>query len=251
MSGIDPRYLAAYADPNANFIATGQQMQRERGTISANPSFAGDYQNRMPQERNSMELAQTRMRNEQVTQPPKIFETPTPYQRNSQNNWKPVTNTPIKKPEASDVNKPEIQNQIMSRGDKLKALHRSGARVFSGPVEKVLKWHKALQDIGVYVLYEIVAKCVNIRPGEPCSKNLVVRDESGPAMQIVYYEVDFLLPELKPPCTVRILGRMMSGTSRFQAFSVRPATGDDAAALPRRAAVAAHHVSKLCKEYTV
>lgn len=42
---------------------------------------------------------------------------------------------------------------------------------------------------------------------------------------------------------------MMAGTSRFQAFNVRTATGDDVATLPRRAAVAAHHVAKLCKEY--
>lgn len=41
----------------------------------------------------------------------------------------------------------------------------------------------------------------------------------------------------------------MAGTCRFQAFNVRPATGDDVATLPRRAAVAAHHVAKLCKEY--
>lgn len=47
------------------------------------------------------------------------------------------------------------------------------------------------------------AKCVSVRPGESCAKNLVVRDENGPAMQIVYYEVDFLLPELNPPRTIR------------------------------------------------
>lgn len=42
---------------------------------------------------------------------------------------------------------------------------------------------------------------------------------------------------------------MMNGTSRFQAFSVRPASGDDMATLPRRAAVTSHHVNKLCHEY--
>lgn len=40
----------------------------------------------------------------------------------------------------------------------IQALHKSGPRAFSGPVEKVLKWHKALQDIGVFVFYEIVGK---------------------------------------------------------------------------------------------
>ncbi|XP_050669500.1 uncharacterized protein LOC126968478 [Leptidea sinapis] len=138
---------------------------------------------------------------------------------------------------------------IKSRSEKLKELHKSGPRVFSGPVEKVMKWHKSLQDIGILVLYEVVAKCVSVRSGESCSKNLVIRDDNGPAMQVVYYEIDYLMPELKPPCTVRVIGRMLAGTNRLHAFNVRMATGDDVATLPRRAAVGAHHVAKLCKEY--
>ncbi|XP_068633508.1 uncharacterized protein [Battus philenor] len=137
----------------------------------------------------------------------------------------------------------------MSRFDKIKALNKSGTRVFSGPVEKVLKWHKALQKVDVLILYEIVAKCVNVRRGESCAKILVIRDENGPAMQVVYYEIDFLLMEFRVPCMVRVIGRMLPGTSRFQAFHVRPATGDDVSTLPRRAAVAQHHVTKLFKEY--
>ncbi|CAH1638087.1 unnamed protein product [Spodoptera littoralis] len=49
----------------------------------------------------------------------------------------------------------------------------------------------------------INAKCVSIRSGESCAKNLVIRDDNGPAMQVVYYEIDFMLPELKLPSTVR------------------------------------------------
>ncbi|XP_034832246.2 uncharacterized protein DDB_G0292186 [Maniola hyperantus] len=150
-----------------------------------------------------------------------------------------------------DLLKHELQSQVKTRAEKLKELQKSGTRVFSGPVEKILKWHKSIQDIGAMVFYEIVGKCVTVRAGESCAKNLVVRDENGPAIQIVYYEIDFLLPELKPPCMVRVIGRMMPGTTRFQAFNVRPATGDDVATLPRRAAVAAHHVAKLSKEYGV
>ncbi|XP_052741511.1 uncharacterized protein LOC112050598 [Bicyclus anynana] len=157
----------------------------------------------------------------------------------------------IKKKIDNDLLKSEQPNQVKTRAEKLKELQKSGGRVFSGPVEKILKWHKSLQDIGIMVMYEIVGKCVNVRAGEACAKNLVVRDDNGPAIQVVYYEIDFFLPELKPPCTVRVIGRMMPGTNRFQAFNVRLATGDDVATLPRRAAVAAHHVAKLCKEYGV
>ncbi|XP_045773413.1 putative uncharacterized protein DDB_G0289263 [Maniola jurtina] len=162
-----------------------------------------------------------------------------------------MPNVASKKQTEIDLSKHELQNQVKTRGEKLKELQKSGTRVFSGPVEKILKWHKSIQDIGAMVFYEIVGKCVTVRAGESCAKNLVVRDENGPAIQIVYYEIDFFLPELKPPCTVRVIGRMMPGTTRFQAFNVRPATGDDVATLPRRAAVAAHHVAKLSKEYGV
>lgn len=49
----------------------------------------------------------------------------------------------------------------------------------------------------------------------------------------------------------RVIGRIMPGTCRLQAFNVRTATGDDVAILPRRAAVASHHVSKICKEFDI
>ncbi|XP_072948755.1 spermatogenesis-associated protein 22 [Epargyreus clarus] len=161
----------------------------------------------------------------------------------------PINSATTRKQSEVNLLKNEVQSQVRTRSEKLKALHKSGPRAFSGPVEKVLKWHKSLQDIGLLVFYEIVAKCVSVRPGERCAKNIVVRDDNGPAMQVVYYEVDFLLPELTLPCTVRVIGRMMPGTCRLQAFQVRLATGDDVATLPRRAAVAAHHVAKLSKEY--
>ncbi|XP_049873522.1 uncharacterized protein LOC126372048 isoform X3 [Pectinophora gossypiella] len=177
----------------------------------------------------------------------------------NQNQKQPIITAPIstslpaaKAPfKDNDSQKNDTQFPVKTRAEKIRDLHKSGARAFSGPVEKVLKWHKSLQDFGLLVLYEIVAKCVSIRPGETCAKHLVIRDDSGPAIQVVYYEIDFLLPELQPPCTIRVIGRMMAGTCRLQAFNVRQATGDDVATLPRRAAVAAHHVAKLCKEYGV
>ncbi|CAG4956401.1 unnamed protein product [Colias eurytheme] len=223
VSGIGPRYLAAYNDNNATFIAgiSGKQMQMESNSIPMN-TFGSDYQNR------SFVGAQ-KLENKAYLH-------------------KPSGNV-LKKQSSVNTIKDDNKVQVKTRSEKLKELNKSGPRAFSGPVEKILKWHKSLQDIGVLVLYEIVAKCVNIRAGESCAKNLLVRDENGPAMQVVYYEIDFLLPELKPPCTVRIVGRMVAGTNRFQAFNVRVASGDDVATLPRRAAVAAHHVAKLCKDF--
>ncbi|XP_013164265.1 PREDICTED: GATA zinc finger domain-containing protein 10-like [Papilio xuthus] len=158
---------------------------------------------------------------------------------------KEVTNKPT-----TVVAENETQNLRKIRLDKLQALNKSGPRAFSGPVEKVLKWHKVLKEIGVLVLYEIVAKCLSVRQGKPCEKILVIKDENGPAMEVVYYEIDFLFPDLILPCTVRVVGRMMVGTCRLQAFSVRVATGDDIATLPRRAAVAQHHIAKLAKDYS-
>lgn len=46
----------------------------------------------------------------------------------------------------------------VEKDDDLQVVQKNGPRVFSGPVEKVLKWHKALQDVGILILYEIVGK---------------------------------------------------------------------------------------------
>ncbi|XP_063825928.1 uncharacterized protein LOC135075414 [Ostrinia nubilalis] len=266
MSGIDPRYLAGYSDGNAaTFIATGQQAQTERQPTI--PNFGGDYENRSfvapDRSKQKMFVAQAQatvpqVHKEKTQETSKVVNiNNSPVSRTNsikeQSAFTPRQSlTPVANKTVNEsIAKEESSNKILTRSEKLQALYKSGPRAFSGPVEKVLKWHKALQEIGLLVIYEIVAKCVSVRAGDSCAKTLVVRDDSGPAMQVVYYEIDFLLPELKPPCTVRVIGRMMAGTCRLQAFSVRSATGDDVAALPRRAAVAAHHVAKICKDYGI
>ncbi|XP_038210060.1 uncharacterized protein LOC119830941 [Zerene cesonia] len=259
VSGIDPRYLATFKDNNATFIAgiSGKQMQMEPNSIPMNATFGSDYQNR------SFIGAQKFENKAYLHRPSSCLSYPeVPRYKpqmnqgsndaitdNIRHSFQSKSNPDLKKQASVNIIKDDNKVQVKTRSDKLKELNKSGPRAFSGPVEKILKWHKKLQDIGVLVLYEIVAKCVNVRPGESCAKTLLVRDENGPAMQVVYYEIDFLMPELKPPCTIRIVGRMVAGTNRFQAFNVRLATGDDIATLPRRAAVAAHHVAKLCKDF--
>ncbi|KAF9415413.1 hypothetical protein HW555_006940 [Spodoptera exigua] len=263
VTGIDPRYLANYSDNRAQYIVTGQQMPVEPsaapldtglGANYLNSNFGGADRNKVktfvPQVLTHINSAphtetsksKTSLEGNSKTSFENQQHTRTPH------NTINVAATPKKSADGIEVTKKEPQNMLVTKMDRLKALQKSGPRAFSGPVEKVLKWHKALQDIGVFVFYEIIAKCVSIRPGESCAKNLVIRDDNGPAMQVVYYEIDFMLPELKVPSTVRVIGRMIAGTCRLQAFSVRPATGDDVATLQRRAAVAAHHVARLCKE---
>ncbi|RVE51700.1 hypothetical protein evm_003672 [Chilo suppressalis] len=269
-SGIDPRYLATYTDSNAAYIVTGLQMEEDRSRLPM--SFGYENRTIVAPDRSKANtiiheapkdnmLVTNTMMQPNFSEKSSIFKSKTDmsnrqFKENSgqlyqqkQGNVTGVVSAPS--PKISVDNPPKEENYVfpMTRAERLKVLHKSGPRAFSGPVEKVLKWHKALQEIGVLIIYEIVAKCVSVRPGDSCSKNLVVRDDNGPAMQVVYYEIDFLLPELKPPCTVRIVGRMMAGTCRLQAFNVRAATGDDVATLPRRTAVAAHHVAKMCKEY--
>ncbi|XP_049873520.1 uncharacterized protein LOC126372048 isoform X2 [Pectinophora gossypiella] len=236
---IDARYLGT-SENNATCIAAGQRQQQLKQTQSPYSSNIGfpylnDYENRnfIGADRNSSKTFTSQVHS---------------TSRAPISTSLPAAKAPFKD---NDSQKNDTQFPVKTRAEKIRDLHKSGARAFSGPVEKVLKWHKSLQDFGLLVLYEIVAKCVSIRPGETCAKHLVIRDDSGPAIQVVYYEIDFLLPELQPPCTIRVIGRMMAGTCRLQAFNVRQATGDDVATLPRRAAVAAHHVAKLCKEYGV
>ncbi|KAL4707817.1 hypothetical protein ACJJTC_001763 [Scirpophaga incertulas] len=260
-SGIDPRYLATYSDNSASYILPGQHAQDES---SATPlKFGSDYENRnyaLP-DRSKTNMSSPQAPKEMLTRSnemPALALPPKPIPRTSAtvHSVSKIVNpgksadlqqrsTNNKTTAIENLHKEETQLPIATRSDKLKALHKAGPRAFSGPVEKILKWHKSLQDIGVLVLYEVVAKCVSVSQGKSSAKNLVVRDDNGPAMQVVYYEIDFLLPELKPPCTIRVVGRMMMGTSRLHAFNVRPATGDDVSTLPRRAAVAAHHVAKI------
>ncbi|XP_026327621.1 uncharacterized protein LOC113235913 [Hyposmocoma kahamanoa] len=268
VSGIDPRYLATFADSNASYIA-GQRpsVQRscERQIVNNGMPFVGDYQNRTfaGAERHK---PKTFTQQQVMSSTPNSMAKARDPQKSVYDNVQVLTDGQkmsdvVQKPRIScpaqlsavdvDLPKREYQNPVKTRLDKIKVIQKNGPRAFSGPVEKVLKWHKALQDVGILILYEIVAKCVSVRPGESCAKNLVIRDDNGPAIQVVYYEIDFLLPELKPPCTVRVIGRIMPGTCRLQAFSVRTATGDDVAILPRRAAVASHHVSKICKEFDI
>ncbi|XP_035439784.2 uncharacterized protein LOC118269017 isoform X2 [Spodoptera frugiperda] len=263
VTGIDPRYLANYSDNRAQYIVTGQQMQVEPTTTPLDTGLGANYLNSNfgGADRNKVKTfvpqVLTHINRGPHSEPPKsktsfggTTKNTFQNQHNSQTREEQntITATTKKSTDGNEVIKKEPQNTSVSKMDRLKALQKSGPRAFSGPVEKVLKWHKALQDIGVFVFYEIIAKCVSVRPGESCAKNLVIRDDNGPAMQVVYYEIDFMLPELKVPSTVRVIGRMIAGTCRLQAFSVRPATGDDVATLQRRAAVAAHHVARLCKE---
>ncbi|XP_045517524.1 uncharacterized protein LOC123709940 isoform X2 [Pieris brassicae] len=244
-SGIDSRYLASYADNSAAYISSGASKEQLESTKIPINAFA-EYQNRtfvgaqkIEKSLHKSELAKYQSRYQQKEN---IF----PKESLLQHKINIVNKAPELSTSASST---QIQVQSKARSELQKELYKQGPRTFSGPLEMVLKWHKSLQDIGVVILYEIVAKCVNVRAGESCAKNLVLRDENGPAMQVVYYEIDFLMPEIKPPCTVRVIGRMLAGTNRLQAYSVRLATSDDVATMPRRTAIAAHHVSKLCKEY--
>ncbi|XP_041979021.1 uncharacterized protein LOC121733017 [Aricia agestis] len=240
VSSIDPRYLSAYETPTVTY---GQQnMPRENSAFT-------DYQSRVF-------VGPDRVENKHYPQHPYGMQSapikpPAPERTMMKN---PIENQPKQNMRNVANIKQEVdlsneEGRVKTRSDKLKELHKIGTKVFSGPVEKILKWNRAVQEIGAAVLFEIVGKCVSIRPEHPSSKALVVRDENGPAMQVVYHEIDFLLPELTVPCMVRVIGRMKPGTCRLQAFSVRAASGDDIATLPRRAAVAAHHVAKLCKDF--
>ncbi|XP_048478471.1 uncharacterized protein LOC105393787 [Plutella xylostella] len=265
VSGIDPTYLTAYSSNNVAYIANGGMAMGE-----TNQSFSAPYQNRnyAGVDRNKSVAFSPQASGHGATRQTATVNSFAPVMQenvpavtekihskvNAEVNRQPATKTSLNvvkaKQERETPKNPE-QTLVLTRADRLKAIHKGGPRAFSGPVEKVLKWHKALQDIGVLVIYEIVAKCVSVKSGDSCAKHLVIRDSGGPAMQAHYYEVDFLLPDLTPPCTVRVVGRMIAGSCRLQAFNVRLASGDDVATLPRRAAVAAHHVAKLCNELNI
>ncbi|XP_077289749.1 uncharacterized protein LOC143913667 [Arctopsyche grandis] len=128
--------------------------------------------------------------------------------------------------------------------DKQKNIFAAGMRVFTGPVDKVIKWYKILQEIAVDHVFEVIARCVSVKTGNGCEKHILVRDTSGPVLQVVFYEIDFLLPEIKVGSSLRVMGKMIA-KNRMKAFKVREVVAFEEAALPRLCAISHHMVAKL------
>lgn len=123
-----------------------------------------------------------------------------------------------------------------------------GMKIVTGTIAKILRTHKDNSDVNA--LYEVFgmpptiivvnavsfkhllnnffthagAKVLSLRNGNgPIEKLLLVRNETGPVMQAVYYEIDYGLPNIAVGSSLRIIGRLI-GINRMQILKMSVST---------------------------
>lgn len=110
-----------------------------------------------------------------------------------------------KQPQKSDNAKPKPPND-------------AHLRILTGNVEFALRCSKML-PITTSVLIEVFGTVINIRPGGKSETIILLRNDTGPVLQLSYYSVQFPLPdELKD---VRCMCRIKSNGG-FHAVKVQP-----------------------------
>ncbi|XP_056634861.1 uncharacterized protein LOC130443958 [Diorhabda sublineata] len=119
--------------------------------------------------------------------------------------------------------------------------------IFTGTVEKLIQWNKILTKNLYY--YEVIATMVSLREGKVrTQKIMLLRNRSGPVLQVVYYTVthidleDFYLDKI-----VRCVG-YMSGHNVLNAFSIRGATQEEVDNLERFTLISDQSVSLQLKK---
>lgn len=68
----------------------------------------------------------------------------------------------------------------------------AGMKIITGSIDKLFKIQKSLPNTNA--LYEIYGKIITIRDGKHGEKLFLLRNDTGPVLQAVYYEIDCSLP---------------------------------------------------------
>lgn len=114
---------------------------------------------------------------------------------------------------------PESSN---SADPKSKLPNDSCLRILSGNVEFALRCSKMLSST-TFVLVEVFGTVINVKSGEKSETIILLRNDTGPVMQMSYYSVQFELPRgLKD---VRCICRINSNGG-FHAVKIQPAQFD-------------------------
>lgn len=93
-------------------------------------------------------------------------------------------------------------------------------RILSGNVDFALRCSKML-PVTTSVLIEVFGTVISVRPGGKSETIVLLRNDTGPILQVSYYSVQFPLPEeLKD---VRCVCRIKSD-GRFHAVKIKPET---------------------------
>ncbi|KAK9729614.1 hypothetical protein QE152_g15848 [Popillia japonica] len=118
----------------------------------------------------------------------------------------------------------------------------SDYRIFTGTAERIIKWNKAYDK---FCYYEVISSIISIQVGSiRLQKVMLLRDKKGPILQVVHYVNDHInIDDFHVGQMLRCVGRMV-GPNTLHAVSIRAATSDELANLPRLCYICDHAVAK-------
>ncbi|XP_022916221.1 uncharacterized protein [Onthophagus taurus] len=111
-------------------------------------------------------------------------------------------------------------------------------RVFTGTVERVMKWNRIYSD---FCYYEVIASVIAFQDGPNRSqRTMLLRDRQGPILQVIYYSNDRInINDFFVGETLRCLGHMTSANT-LHALSIRVATNEELTTLQRMVYISEH-----------
>uniref|UniRef100_A0A1Q3F8E9 Uncharacterized protein n=1 Tax=Culex tarsalis TaxID=7177 RepID=A0A1Q3F8E9_CULTA len=98
-------------------------------------------------------------------------------------------------------------------------------RIITGSVEHILKLSRSAPEEAPLV--ELYANILSMKRGASGTERiLLLRNQAGPVIQGVFFEIDFRMPEVAAGDFVRCVGRLTGG-SRLQILKLTPASEED------------------------
>ncbi|CAH1102917.1 unnamed protein product [Psylliodes chrysocephalus] len=111
---------------------------------------------------------------------------------------------------------------------------RPGEKLFilTGTVERVIHWNKLLSNQFCY--FEVIAAVVSLQEGSVrTQKIMLLRDRTGPILQVIYYMLTHLaIEDFHLGKMIRCVGKMI-GPNILNAISIRDASKDEVESLQR------------------
>lgn len=122
----------------------------------------------------------------------------------------------------------------------------AGMKIVTGTIDRIIRTFKQNPDLDalfevfgkyaegyplffvshlhfLFTFYFAGANVLSIRNTGSIEKLLIVRNNTGPVMQAVYYEIDYGLPDIVVGNSLRIIGRMV-GINRMQVMKISKLT---------------------------
>ncbi|CAH1102906.1 unnamed protein product [Psylliodes chrysocephalus] len=143
-----------------------------------------------------------------------------------------------------NVDKPSTSKTDTNNRDFMPFGSRPGEKLFilTGTVERVIHWNKLLSKQFCY--FEVIAAVVSIQEGNVrTQKIMLLRDRTGPILQVIYYMLTHLaIEDFHLGKMIRCVGKMI-GPNILNAVSIRDASNDEVESLHRLTLISEQAVS--------